>query len=449
MTEAAGPEWRRLSIAHLVLLVPWIALVIDAWDPLVDNSFLWHIRAGTLQNEFGAVLTADPFSFTMGGESWRTQSWLVELLYGWAESLTGLGFVPYMVLLVSGLTFVAIGLVAYGRSKSVPATGFVLILSVLALISFLVPRPVIFSYLLMALVVLAWERPKTLWSLPFLFWIWAAVHASFVIGLLYIGLSMVMNKEWRRIPTGIVAGLATLATAHGLGVVSFLLDFLESSEALRYLTEWRRPELLEPVFLPFLGGLVFVVIGAFRDRIYPHHLWLVVPLALLGMNSVRAIPPAWLALVPLVALSLSGLEIGSRSGLRRRLAAVFVVVVLVLPFLLAEDGTLSEERFPVEALARLDQAPTLHSDVVGGFLIWAEGPDRKVYIDDRAELYGDRMGEFVAVRSGRADWEPVFRRDGIEQALLAVEEHLVPELLDAGWVTVHEDEHFIILRSAS
>lgn len=449
MSGAAGPRLRRISIAHMVLLVPWIALVIDAWDPIVDNSFLWHVRAGTVQAKQGAVLTTDPFSFTMGGDPWLTQSWLVELFYGWAESLTGLGFVPYMILLISGLTFVAIGLVAYQDSRSVPATGFVLILSVLALISFLVPRPVLFSYLFMTLVILAWDRKSQRWTLPLLFWIWAAVHASFVIGLAYVGLSLIMKKEWRDLPTAIIAGSTTLLTAHGFGIVSVLLAFSENSEALRYLTEWRRPELLEPVFVPLLGGTVFIVIGAVRDRIYPRHLWLIVPFVLLGLSSVRAIPPAWLALVPLVALSLSGLELGSRSGLRPRLAAVFALVVLVLPFPLASDGKLTEQRFPVDAVVALDDSPVLHSDVVGGFLIWAEGPDRKVYLDDRAELYSHRMGEFVEMRSGQIDWEPIFHRDGIEQALLANYEHLVSELIDAGWITAYKDEHFIVLRSNS
>jgi hypothetical protein len=450
MTEAAArPRGRRLSIAHLALLVPWVALVIDAWDPIVDNSFLWHIRAGTIQAEQGAVLTTDPFSFTMLGEPWLTQSWLVELFYGWAEDLTDLGFVPYMILLVGGLTFLGVGLVAYRRSKSVPATAFVLILSILALISFLVPRPVLFSYLLMTLVVLAWDRPGARWSVPFLFWIWAAVHASFVIGLAYVGFTLILKKEWRSVPIALAGGLVTLATAHGIGVVTFLLDFQESSGALQYLTEWRRPDLFEVVFLPFLGGIVFILIGAFRDRIFPRHLWLVVPFVLLGLSSVRAIPPAFIALVPLVAVSLSRLEIGSRAGLRLRLAVIFTLVVAIFPFLLTSGNDLSERRFPVAVADSLDDLPTFHNDVVGGYLIWAEGPDRKVYIDDRAELYGDRMGEFVEVRRGDIDWEPVFRRDGIEQALLANNERLVSELRSAGWVTVDRDEHFTVLRSSS
>jgi hypothetical protein len=426
-----------------------VALVIDAWDPIVDNSFLWHIRAGTVQADQGAVLTTDPFSLTMFGEPWLTQSWLVELLYAWAETFSGLDFVPYMILLVGGLTFVGVGLAAYRRSRSVPATAFVLILSILALISFLVPRPVLFSYLLMILVVLAWDRPSARWAIPFLFWIWAAVHASFVIGLAYVGLSLIERKQWRHLPTTIVAGLATLVTAHGIGILTFLVDFGESREALQYLTEWRSPGILDVVFLPFLGGLVFVVIGAFRDRIFPRQLWLIVPFTVLALTSVRAIPPAWLALVPLVALSLSDLEIGSRAGLRPILASVFALVVLAMPFLLVSGSRLSEERFPLQAVPNLAALPTFHDDVVGGYLIWLEGPERKVYIDDRAELYGERMGEFVEVRRGDIDWEPVFRRDGIEQALLASDAHLASELGNAGWMTVYEDEHFTVLREGS
>ena len=447
MTEAATtPRGRRFSISHLALLVPWVAVVIDAWGSIRDNSFLWHVRAGTVQANEGTVIAADPFSFTMAGEPWLTQSWLVELLYSWAEGIAGLGFVPYLILLVGSLTFVTIGLIAYFHSRSVPATAFVLVLGVIALISFLVPRPVIFSYLLMTLVILAWDRPSTRWTLPFLFWIWASVHASFVIGLAYVGLSLIMRGQWRLLPTAVASGLVTVATAHGLGVVSFLVDFEASSDALQHLTEWRRPEFFEPVFLPFLGTMAFIVIAAFRQRVRPRHLWLIVPFVLLGLSSVRGIPPAFVGLTPVLALSLSGLEIGSSAGLRPRLAGIFAVVVLVLPFLMIRGAELSDERFPTEAVAHLDPVRTFHDDVAGGYLIWAKGPEFGVYLDDRAELYGPRLGEFVEVRRMGIPWEPIFERDGIKQALLRNDEDLKQSLSDAGWVTIHADDNFSVLR---
>lgn len=449
MTEAAvPPQGRRFSIAHLALIVPWVALVIGAFEPIGDTSFLWHVRAGTVQAEAGSVLTVDPFSFTMNGEPWLTQSWLVELLYGSLEDFSGLGFVPWMILVVSTLAFIGIGLIAYRYSKSVPATVFVLVLSTLALISFMVPRPVVFSYLLMVLAIVAWDRPSTRWAVPFVFWIWAAVHASFFIGLAYVGLWILVRREWKALPVAIVAGLATLGTAHGLGVVQFLLTFGENREALEFISEWRRPDLLSPLYLPFLGGLIFIVLGAFRDRIYPRHLWLIVPFALLSLNSVRAIPPAWLGIVPLVALSLSGLRVGSRAGLRRRLAAVFAAVVLLLPFLLIDSSGIPEDQFPVAASEAMTDDRTFHDDRVGGYLIWSEGPERKIYIDDRAELYGWRLEEFVKVRNGDTDWKPVFERDGVGQVLVESDWDLIDDLLDAGWERMFEDDAYTVLRPA-
>jgi len=443
---AVEPSSRRFSLSQLILIVPWAALVIDAWAPIRDNSFLWHVRAGELQADSGTVLVADPFSFTMLGERWLTQSWLAELLYSWGESLWGLGFVPPMLLVLSSISFLAIGLASYRRSKSVPATAIVLILTTVLLLSFLVPRPVIFSFALFAVVIVAWDRPAARWCIPFLFWIWASVHGSFVIGLIYIGLTIVAQANWKALPTAIVAGLTTLLTAHGLGVIEILLEFSEAGPALALLTEWRQPEVLSVVFLPLLVGVALIVLGAARGLIAPRHIWILVPFLLLAFSSTRAVPPAWIALVPLVATALSSLGVGERRRFSIAAAALFATVVLVLPFLIASDGSLDEERLPVAAASHLADVPTFHDDRAGGYLIWALGPERLVYIDDRAELHGESMAEFVAVRDLETDWEPVFLRDQIEQALLRTDEDLVGELEAAGWRATYEDESYVVLR---
>jgi hypothetical protein len=443
---AVGPSPRRYSLAQLILIVPWVALVIDAWAPIRDNSFLWHIRAGELQAVSGKVLVTDPFSFTMLGEPWLTQSWLAELLYSWGEANWGLGFVPPMMLALTSITFFGVALAAYRRSRSVPATAVVLTLTTLLFISFLVPRPVLFSFALFALVIVAWDRPAARWTIPFLFWIWASMHGSFVIGLAYVGLTIITEAEWKALPTAVVAGLVTLMTAHGIGVLTILLEFSEAGPALALLTEWRRPEFLSVVFLPFLIGVALIVVGAFRKRVTPRHLWMLVPFLLLAFSATRAVPPAWIALVPLLSLALGGVRNGERRRFSFPAALVFGLVVLVTPFFIAGDGSLDQERFPVAAADELTDVPTFHDDRTGGYLIWAQGPERLVYIDDRAELYGERMAEFVAVRELETDWEPVFERDGIEQVLFGADEELVGELKASGWSTAYEDDSYVVLR---
>jgi hypothetical protein len=437
---------RRFSLAHLALLVPFVALVIDAWAPIRDNSFLWHVRAGELQMNAGEVLTADPFSFTMLGERWLTQSWLAELLYSWGESNWGLGFVPPMMLLLSSITFLGIASTAFRRSRSEWSTAIVVALTTLLMISFLVPRPVLFSLALFVLVVAAWDRPSTRWTIPFLFWIWASVHGSFAIGLVYLGLTIVMEWDWKALPTVIIAGLATFFTAHGVGVLEFLLDFSEAGPALALLSEWRRPEILSVVFAPFLIGVALIVVGAFRQRIGARHLIVLVPFLLLALSATRAVPPAWIALVPLMGTALAGLAVGARRRFSMGAAIVFGLVVLITPWFIISDGSIDEERFPVAAAAELADVRTFHDDSAGGYLIWAQGPERLVYIDDRAELYGERMAEYVEVRDLERDWQPVFERDGIEQVLLRGDEELIDELEAASWSRTYEDEEFVVLR---
>ncbi|MGF1618565.1 MAG: hypothetical protein ACFCU2_12285, partial [Acidimicrobiia bacterium] len=400
MSTAVAVERRRFSLAHLILAIPWVALVIDAFAPIGDNSFLWHVRAGSLQIEQGSVLTTDPFSFTAGGEEWLTQSWLADVIYARLEALSGLGFVPWMLLVVTALTFVGIGLIAFKASQSVLATAVVLILSTISLVSFLVPRPVVFSYLLFVLVILAWERQSSSWTLPFLFWIWASVHGSFFLGLAYVGLRLLTKKEWRAMPFPVVSGLVTLLTPHGWGVIQMLGDFLSASPHLGLLTEWRTPELFSPVFFPVFVGIVLIIYGATRQRLVPLDLLLIVPFFALSLTALRSVPPAWLALLVPISVSLrdSGSQLPRRFGLPA--TVIFGVAIAAVPFFLVDHEGLATDRFPVVLAESLDGSRVFHNDVVGGFLIWHSGPELQIFIDDRAELYQERMQEFVDVRSG-------------------------------------------------
>ena len=443
---AEKPSGTRFSLPQLLLLLPWIPLAVVALRPIRDNSFLWHVRAGALQLDSGQVLTSDPFSFTLGGERWLTQSWLAELAYAVGENAAGLGFVPAMVLVLGAITVVGIALMAYRRSSSVLGTLVITILSILLLMGFLVPRPVIFSYALSVLVILAWDRPTTRWAVPLLFWIWASVHGSFVLGLAYVGLMILARKDWKALPTALVSGVATLVTAHGLGVVSMLLDFTRAGDALALISEWRRPGLWSLIFTPFLIGVALMVVGGYRRRLRPGDIWLLAPFLVLAFGSARAVPPAWIALFPLVATSLWGLGADMPKRFGRVPVVVLSVAILGLPFLLQTPQGIDEEHFPVAAAAVLDDVNTFHDDRSGGYLIYARGPEFQVYLDDRAELYQDRIVEYAGVRDGDIDWMPVFARDGIQQALLRADEDLVEEITDAGWHQVYADESYVVLR---
>src|SRR5690606_91317 len=128
----------------------------------------------------------DPFSFTMEGAPWRTQSWLAELLYSELDSFLGLDAARIVTTACSALTFALLGLIAYRRSRAVISVVVYLVFSSLVLAAFLNPRPAVMSFPLFAAVVLVDEDRRTRWATPLLLWLWASVHGSFFIGLGYL-----------------------------------------------------------------------------------------------------------------------------------------------------------------------------------------------------------------------------------------------------------------------
>ena len=53
MAATVGAARGRVSVGHIALAVPIIAAVISGRIPVRDNSYLWHVRAGTVQIDLG------------------------------------------------------------------------------------------------------------------------------------------------------------------------------------------------------------------------------------------------------------------------------------------------------------------------------------------------------------------------------------------------------------
>ena len=300
---------RRLRVSHLRFFVPFILLAWRASLPIGDNSFLWHVRAGTLQLDLGSVLTTDVFSFTSQGEAWRTQSWLAELGYGWLENLTGgIGWVPIMKFVAMSMTVALLALVVHkvaGRRSAVTLAGLLLLVWQAA--PFGIARPALLGFVLLAAVVAFSQLEKRpLWLLPLLFWFWASVHGMFVVGLGYLFLDAMRRRSRRQVVAVAISGVATAFTAHGLGAWWILLQFGRSRGALDLIREWLPPDFSNPFLLPLLIVILGIMVAGTLGRLAPDDLWILIPFVAFGLLAERNVWPAVMVLVPLAAGGVDG-----------------------------------------------------------------------------------------------------------------------------------------------
>jgi hypothetical protein len=438
----------RLSIWHVILVLPLFAIGLTRRVPVSDNSFLWHVTAGRVQLDDGSVLTVDPFSFTRGGEPWRTQSWLADLGYAVLDTRWGLGYVSWMTWLLASLFVVGVLLIAYRAAGHVVPTGVVGVMTVVIALVFLNPRPVIFSFPLFALLVLADGDRRLRWASPLILWMWASLHGSFVVGGAYIALQALRTRRWGAWKELVASGVLVSLTAHGLFVWGILVEFTRNREALGAITEWASPDLITLPMAPLFVALIMLMYGGINGAISRRDFVVIVPFLALAFTANRSVLPAWIALVPFVAMSLRNLRFPTRpiSAIQGSLNATVMVGLIVGPLILPSEAVIDDERFPIEAALHLVSDRVFHDDSTGGYLIYEQYPDRLVYVDDRAELYGAMITEFVEARGGRAVWREVFERYAIDEVLLPVDQPLVETLRTAGWTEAYEDEHFVVLR---
>lgn len=445
----------KLRIAHLRLLIPFVVIAWRAGLPVGDNSFLWHVRAGTEQLELGRVLTVDPFSFTAGGSTWRTQSWLVELGYGWLERVTGgIEWVLVMKLVLIAATVALLGIAIYRVvGGHLWFTFLGLLVTVWQAAPFAVARPALVGYVLLALVVVfVFMDRRPLWVLPPLFWLWASIHGTFPVGLGLILLDAIRRRSRPQAKAAVIAGLATALTAHGIGVWGIVLQFFRSRGALALISEWQPPDLANPFLIPFALLIVAIMGAAAAGRLRTADMWVIAPFAFFGLAAERNVWPAFIVLAPFAVAVLPRREAAKPRVGESAVANWVIAALLIGAGLLgvAHPLELREDRFPSEeAMATLEPGPLFHGSAVGGFLIYSDWPSHSVFIDDRAELYGvDGFQRYHDIMSG-VGVEEAFAQHGIHQVIADTEWPLVGYLELMGWQYRYQGEDFVVMSDAA
>lgn len=397
---------RTVSPALTFALVAALAgFALAAFSPglLNDGDTYWHIRAGEWMIAHGAVLRADPFSYTAAGAPWHTQEWLAEIVM----ALSWRAGWPGIHLLFAACAALTSGVVAWfvRRRADFLAALLTVVLGLACVTGSLLARPHMLALPLLAIwtagLVAAREKnaPPSWWLLPVMP-LWANLHGSFAFGLALaaaLGIeAMIESADRKKARSGwglflLAATLSALITPFGLQGLLFPLK-LSAMQGLGHIGEWQASDFtqISPFAIALLAALF--VLGRGRLKVPALRLLILVGLVwlalahgrhqmLLGVSAPLLLAPslakAWPAKTesgkPLFAiLAVLGL-------------AVLIVARLAVPVVRGDDPV-----SPVSALAHVPrfvrETPVLNDYSFGGALIWN---GIRPFIDSRADLYGD------------------------------------------------------------
>ena len=226
-----------------------------------------------------------------------------------------------------------------------------------------------------------------------------------------------------------------------------------------FIGEWFSPDFHQSLYQPFLLAwlLLLTVLAISRARPKGRVLIPLILTSFAALDAVRHIPIFVLVAIPVLAAALP-MARTDRTSSRFRPLFNLSVVVLMAGFAivrwtgLAHNQTRREaEQYPQKAVAFLRASHEPGRIFVyydwGGYAIWNLYPEYRVFLDGRADLYGDDfLRQFKTAVQLRNGWRDVLDGWKVETVLLPPSCALTQALLlDPHWRTAYSDSKAIIL----
>ena len=465
-----------LDAKRLLVIVLLISIFVMAAQEITDPDFFWHLRTGQLIWETRSIPRQDPFSYTVQGRSWIAHEWLTEALLFGLYSLVGQrGLILAFALLIS-LTFGLVYLQCPGRPY---LAAFLVLLSALTSAISWGVRPQMLSLFLSALTLYILHKRRCLWLLPPLMALWVNLHGGYLLGLALfcpyiIGQAATYLRERRRKDYDhlrqlslvfLLSGVATLLNPHGWRILSYPFGTLGSQAMQAYIAEWFSPDFHYARFQP-LALLILLLFATLALSKLPADLTdmlLLLPFGYAALRSARHVPLFAVVAAPILSNHLASLWEGSwlqkrlsQKGQTRpnlRLCALnWFLLLLILcagsfkaALSLKENEGLQRQTFPVAAVDYLEgeeRGNIYNLYHWGGYLIWRLYPEWQVFIDGRADVYGDAfIQEYLEVYQVRRGWRDILDKHKVDLVLIDRGSALATLLdEDRDWQKAYEDE---------
>jgi hypothetical protein len=430
---------------------------------IVDPDLWWHIKYGQGILATHHWPTVEQFSFTAAGQHWLSYEWLGDVLLAAVYQAGGLGGLGALLIVLGALFALALYYYTTIRCGN-PKAGFLATALLLNLANWFNLRPQMLGYLFLILTLIVLERFRqgkrvTIWLLPLLMLVWVNTHGSWIIGLgtigVYLGcglvnfrLGSVKTARWssadrsKLIAVFALGAIATVITPYGTRLATY--PFLVASSvpvSIHNVQEW------QPMVFTLSGNKLFLglVLGFLLVQALVRPKWRLEELGLLlfaaTMSFVHmrflSLFVAFFAPILVVILARWIPKYERAKEIYALNAAVMIAVVAAMVCYFPAQSSYArsvEQSFPVAAVQYLDThsvpGPMYNSYYFGGYLIFARGPEHKVFIDGRTEVY-ERVGlmaDYVSLAYFKPGSLAILEKYNIQSCLLQPGEALATVL---------------------
>jgi len=437
---------KALTRSQKFFIVLFFGLVfLYSFNQIANSDTFYDLKTGQYILDNFKIPTHDIFSLPAYGADWIPHEWLAQIIFYLVYAVSGFFGLMVFCALLGVLTYFILWRLALKKGANFNLSILILFILSYLTLELWVPRPQIFSYLSLALLIYFLEsyrdKPdkKHLIGSVLTIWFWANTNASFILGLVIIifyFLSEAICSRWREwsgknLSSGNIKNLgiaaagsvalgvfATPSGYHGLFYsfyvqeVANYLGVLEWKPITIFLYEVQTQIFVAMIFLAdaFLAWWFFFRKES-RDMTF---LGLVLGISLLPFISIRHVGFWPIALFVPAAMSLSATLKNFLARFSARAFGIFLLVIgiiFILGRLLWMPKSLINERIiPVQAVDFIKEnrlhGPLFNLYNEGGYLTFRLWPEDKVFIDGRSEVYRGRpIIEFFTIFGLHPGWE--------------------------------------------
>jgi hypothetical protein len=414
-----------------------LSIALATADNFAEPDLWIHMLTGQTTLRTGHIPRFDTYSYSAAGAPWHNHEWLSQVALAFFYAHLGVFGLKLLKLICSSILIVAlaIGISATGAAARVQR--LTLILSAVAISTQMQFRPQLFTFMMIAVVMMAlaievYRGRAILWPLIPMFTLWANFHGGYIVGLGAMGIAAAvmfvqgcladagrMSSARRLAIATLGCAAATIINPFGVGlwtgvahsvgdplIRQVIADWVPLYKMI--LSNWRdSPKTLIQYLAPMLMFGGFAAAVAFAPELEDAPLLAVATIFIgAAFYAARNVAVGVIAVaIPLARHASLAMnrrattKTGAQAEDEGEPPAALMAICAIALFLVG--GTLSNnlktwKPMPTGALAFMQQHK-LHGNLLpqfewGSWILWHMGDAFKVYIDPRGELvYTDKQ----------------------------------------------------------